>query len=365
MKTLKQITAILILSIIIYSFNYKNKEDVIIPNLDKVELLFKNSKIKSQKYNTDVNTKMIIRKVKKETFKKLFNYDPNKIKYVVLFNNGKQILGLGIHYYKDKNYYFNYYKLKDKNFILQESNIAYLTTCVDIYYLNNVFFKQNNKSSIINLFYFDNFLKEKTSRKFNDFSLNIRKKFYKFNNNKEFIFLNGFKNIDPNNPCGEVDKCLQGGGPVCTPNGFYCTTICAEQQLKSILKKQNKKTSFLIDKKYYKLRDDFLLKSNKGKQYIALYYGSYSHIKDVLNYDIISDLVKVFPSINKSIDNLFDNDYKGIIIDTDLKQDIIKIIDKMKKNTKSNTFKQTLNFVKKDLINFSNKNKKEVYELMK
>ena len=156
-------------------------------------------------------------------------------------------------------------------------------------------------------------------------------------------------------------NCLKGGGATCIPVSFYCSNGgCGYNELQ-----KNHSDKIKFNKKYYSLRDNILSKSNKGKHYINLYYGSSTHIIEALNAKIIAKLIKAFPEIDKSVNRLLDKNYKGVIIESSLKSQLDELIDLFYNNTSSQEFKKVLRQVKKDLNNFSNKNKEDFLKMLK
>ena len=100
--------------------------------------------------------------------------------------------------------------------------------------------------------------------------------------------------------------------------------------------------------KYYSFRDDFLLNSSFGQNYIQTFYAVTDHYIAALDLNILSDIVTTLPYINNAIDLLFDSTYQGIIIDETTKDNVLAIINQIKENTDSQIFIDQINSFESD-----------------
>jgi hypothetical protein len=131
--------------------------------------------------------------------------------------------------------------------------------------------------------------------------------------------------------CGYVGSCKNGSG-VCKPGLFYCAAGgCPAEETPNFSESNasnsdhNQLMSVISLNKYYSFRDDFLLNSSFGQNYIQTFYAVTDHYIEALDLNILSDIVTTLPSINNAIDLLFDSTYDGIIIDESTKDNVLEI----------------------------------------
>jgi hypothetical protein len=375
MKNQIKITLISLITILILlSFNTIKpaNDELIIPDIKALNNLYQNSQIESDDFVTDIDTKIKVRKVENGIFNNMFTKPNNGeilVQTVSLFSKSNKINGIGVHFYSksSKNYIFNIYNLNKSTgeLIKTKSFIVNLLSTVDIFLTNHIYFKKSE----IDLFYDENYTEFTPKSNFNDLKLSLMQNDNNFSN-KEFDLYNKIRNINPNDPCGYVGNCPNGGGLDCISPGFTCGDICPEKTLETEsnqfleIKNNYNISKILIENKYYEFRDEFLMKNEFGKKYIGIYYGMITHFKDVLDISTITKLLSVFPDINIAIDNLMNPNYKGIIINENLRSNILSITNEMKSNTTSSTFLNTLNVFEKDFNKFSLKTSMEINNLL-
>src|SRR5690606_33488954 len=112
--------------------------------------------------------------------------------------------------------------------------------------------------------------------------------------------------------------------------------------------------------KYYDLKDEFLLNTISGKKYSKLFYVIGDHFGETLDFELTSDILNLLPQVNDAIDNLLDENYTGVIITTQLKNDLIDLLDYSKGKSSSQVYKNTIDLFKTDVTNFSNKNRQQL-----
>ncbi|MEL6810665.1 MAG: hypothetical protein AAFP76_04975 [Bacteroidota bacterium] len=123
--------------------------------------------------------------------------------------------------------------------------------------------------------------------------------------------------------------------------------------------------SVILDDTYYRFKDEILAKSEFGRRYGKLFYAVGGQFTETLDFELTAKLLAVLPKINTSIDNLFDEQYQGIIINTELEQEINVILSASIDKSSSTLYQEVLNSFQDDFAQFVNKSKNEVLDQLK
>tara|TARA_R110002049_G_scaffold13550_9_gene59024 strand:+ start:2437 stop:3045 length:609 start_codon:yes stop_codon:yes gene_type:complete len=145
--------------------------------------------------------------------------------------------------------------------------------------------------------------------------------------------------------------------------GCDCIGDCTGRELRRLQYPNHEyyQENVILENRYYSFRDDFLSKSNLGRQYIAVYYDSGDNFMAILDMEIIGRTLDVLPSINVAITNLLDTSYNGKIVDTNLANKINDFIAVSIDKTESISYKNSLIQLHKDFNNIVNISKTDVY----
>jgi len=163
---------------------------------------------------------------------------------------------------------------------------------------------------------------------------------------------------DPNSPYCHLDGDCDyfGGGGGCGTPGL--ANAAKENGLTSLLP-----STF---NNFYKLRDDILEKSERGRNYIRRWYKRSMSIRFWESEDIPGSMVRLTRYLNLAVEidnrlsNLFDESYEGevILIDTNLKNQLLLVIDEHRGI--SPELEKDLNILQQDIEYLSEKSKDEV-----
>jgi len=268
---------------------------------------------------------------------------------LIYFVKDGLIKGYGLHYYNvsEKNNYFSLFNSTGKQKLLlteivNELIMSDLST-ISIKFFNN---------AMVDMIYPKIVNRKNTISTFSDLSL-------KLSVDEDFKKLSKESTLDKvgggsGSGCGYVGSCKNGSG-VCKPGLFYCAAGgCPAEETPNFSESNanssdhNQLMSVIGFNKYYSFRDDFLLNSSFGQNYIQTFYAVTDHYIAALDLNILSDIVTTLPYINNAIDLLFDSTYQGIIIDETTKDNVLAIINQIKENTDSQIFIDQINSFESD-----------------
>lgn len=358
------------LSILIFSCStteFSESEEILIPDNQRLVSLFENSKMESDDYISEIDTKVTTRSIDYDFLNNIFlklNNHSIALQTSVLYTNSEKITGIGLYYYsKDaKNYYFDLFSLnEDGNFTKSKS---YLSNILFVKELINI--RRNNFSTAnnVHILYIENAEEFVSNKKFSDLSLDVsHKSIPKIAKNK-FSSQEDLKLAvpAPDVACGIVGNCLRGSGSCAAPS-FVCmnSPICPFKMTSNLIDKNEIDTKDFIDIKYYTLRDDFLMKSVIGRKHVGYFYAITDHFKEVLDLNLALKILNVLPEMNNAIDNLFDTQNQGTIITNSLKSKILDITKVIKNNSSSSIFINVVNEFERDFNSLSLKTSSEIY----
>ena len=162
----------------------------------------------------------------------------------------------------------------------------------------------------------------------------------------------------------------EGGDGECDASGNYCgeDPICESKKIKSevvtlgLISKVTSETLF-NESLYYNLRDKLMAKHNKGKKYIKYYYAI-SRFNNVSDYKLntLYKMITTLPDFNSSIERLVNktNNDDVIIIDTQLKNNLLSIIADLKLHSSNENYQNIMRDLENDIVFISNKSKATV-----
>ena len=290
---------------------------------------------------------------------------------IIFFANNNEIVNVGIEYYeKDtKQGYISFYSYNDNinKLYTYSSNGVNLTNLMRLNYITNnanniILISDDESDNLINTNY-----KE-------EFSLFVTSEFYENRNSKS----NDVPVIieEPGSSCGYVNSCTSGSG-ICKPLLFYCEDQggepgdgepddgdCPRKSTISILSENSYTTeSGVLDTNlHYEFRDNFLNNSILGKKYIELFYLSNRHFEEALDIELAIEIYNLSPKINLFIENLFDTNFEGILINNEFKTELISLINEIENKSSSQVFKNILDNLSDDITQLSNKTKNNFIE---
>jgi hypothetical protein len=162
---------------------------------------------------------------------------------------------------------------------------------------------------------------------------------------------------DPSNPGGGPDIPIDFGDE--DPDG-----PCVKSRVSQAFIK-NEISSTFDDSVLYGIRDNILMKSEKGKKYVAdyNYIGKYIDASK-LSMNSLFKIVKNIPNIYSSYKKMNEADNNTIIISDDFRTDIIDIINSFKEISNNSEYIKILNNLILDVQTVSNKDKKFVLEFL-
>jgi hypothetical protein len=168
-------------------------------------------------------------------------------------------------------------------------------------------------------------------------------------------------------PKDECVSCQETGKGVCD-SGLYCngeTPICEQEDEQEDMVERGiisqSSADILFNKQlYYDLRDDLMSQYNIGEKYIDYYYAISGFLqKSDYNITTLYKMMTTLPEFNDSIEKLLNNTTSSseIIIDTQLKNDMLSIVNDLKAVSQNNDYQTILTELENDIILISNKSK--------
>lgn len=114
---------------------------------------------------------------------------------------------------------------------------------------------------------------------------------------------------------------------------------------------------------YYNLRDNLMQQYNVGEKYIDYYYAISAFIQNS-DYDYLTliKMMNTLPEFNTALEKLLISSYNGevIIINEELKNDILSIISDLRDISTNSDYQTILNDLENDIIFIGNKSKQDV-----
>jgi hypothetical protein len=116
----------------------------------------------------------------------------------------------------------------------------------------------------------------------------------------------------------------------------------------------------------YSIRDSILNKSPRGKRYIDEYYLTSGIEKDYKNFTIENfvDVIDLMPNIYEAHNKFLDPTYNGVIVSTDLKIKLIKVLNAYKKLSTDANYISIIDSFIIDVNNMTNRDKNDVVNFM-
>jgi hypothetical protein len=106
------------------------------------------------------------------------------------------------------------------------------------------------------------------------------------------------------------------------------------------------------------------MKSELGRKHVGYFYAVTDHFNEALDINLVLNILNALPEMNDAIDNLFDNQYQGVIITSSLKTKILDITKLIKDNSSSSIFIDVVNEFENDFKNLSSKTRTEIYNIV-
>ncbi len=350
-----------------------SKESIIIPSNSVIKTFFESSILQHDDFVSTINTKVKTWETKQVLLNDVFlakNFDELIVQNVIFYTKEETIKGIGIYYFSkvEKNYFFDLYKYQSGSDEFKKE-FSYLSSSLlmrELLFLG----KNTFENADVDLFVVKNAKKFNVLDDYSDFSLHQRIKSLKVISKSKKVSLEELsKGLSSSFAiCGHVGNCRSQIGDVCQSPSFTCVENigCGEERFKTSLQRFNIQnthhylSNIILDNKYYSLRNRFLAKSQKGRQYIGLYYASGQHFINALDANTTLGILDYLPEINIAIDRLINPNFKGVIISRSLLNKILKTTQKLKKNSSSNGFKGIISMLESDLTNISGKTRLQV-----
>lgn len=349
---------------------YSENEELTIPDNQRLVSLVETSNTESDDYITGLDAQVTTRSIDYDllnrTFLKLNNHSI-VIQTAVLYSNPEKIIGIGLYYYskQDKNYYFDLFTLNsNSNFV---KNKSYISNVLLIKELLNI--KRNSfiSTSNIDILYIENAEEFNSDKDYSDLSLDIRHKSIQEISKNKFSSQEDLARAVPieDVACGIVGNCLRGTGSCAAPS-FVCMTppSCNAELTYEFADNEGFDTSRIVYSKYYSFRDSFLMKSEMGRKHVGYFYAVTDHFKETLDVNLVLKILDALPEMNESIDNLFDNQYQGVIVTESLKSKILDITKKIRENSSSSIFIDVVDEFDEDFKSLSLKTRSEIYNIV-
>ena len=278
----------------------------------------------------------------------------NTVESITLFDdcrNGDRALGVYMYSSNTKNLTYNFYK-DVQSFV---ENIPFETKKVNDILIDDIMYERDMKfpGCAVSVFYSDQWEQGSYNANYNDMRL-------------EAALVPADEFVDAPAACGWTPNCLRTSGNQC--RGHSCGTVsCGVTRLETNLVEREYPnyvyyvTEVVLEDDYYKLRDEFLNKSDLGKKYVRVFYQIQDHLMETMDTRMIGKILGVLPAVNRAIGNLLDNSYTGVIVDRGLKGKITDIIDASINNSTSDLYKSTLTQLQRDFDGIVDLNKADVY----
>ncbi len=295
----------------------------------------------------------------KQTFLEDISIGNNLIQAISIFddcNNGD--FGIGVYSYSTdtKNLSFNFYKDQQS----YSENLPTSSYIVNDILINDIMYIRDMKypKCGVSVFYSDGWHDMEYTTDYNDLRL------------ESGIYPPDHTVVEGGTTgCGWTPNCLRMNGNQC--RGHSCATIsCGVASFEANLVERNYPnyiyyiTEVVLDESYYKLKDDFLMKSELGKKYVDIFYKIQDHLVETLDLDLIGEILATLPQVNTAIKDLLDPSFNGIIVNSSLENKMSSIFSKSIKNSSSQIYKDAITLLATDFNKLANKKKEEVYQIM-
>ena len=148
------------------------------------------------------------------------------------------------------------------------------------------------------------------------------------------------------------------------------TTLCRHSGSVDYMNNQNLSFPKIVDAEndLYSLRDNELLSGETGILYINAFYEISNLLEDKnFNINELSTLSSILPKLRTSYNNLKDVNYKGVIIDQNLLDDIIDVMDlyRTKPSQDDTRYKGLIDAIEDDITVLLNRDRKQVLDYFK
>lgn len=163
-----------------------------------------------------------------------------------------------------------------------------------------------------------------------------------------------------NGPCDESGDGTCDGGQYCD-TGSGCLEEDSQDQVVERGLLSSNVAELLFNKDLHtQLRDDLMSQYNIGSKYINYYYALSDYvIASDYNVALLGQMISTLPDFNGAVEKILDPDTptSDIIIDANLKNDILAIISEMRNISSDINYNQILNEIENDIVYISEKDK--------